>query len=235
MSVGDKDVEYWQNWKRDKNPQTLSTLLKQVKPVIYKATSINQGSLAPAVIEAEAKIQAVKAFETYDPRRGVKLSTHLTNYMQKVNRLNYKYQEIYSVPEHRRIKFTSFEQVRERLKDLYGRSPTDQEMADEMQWSVAEVNRFMLENKKELSDTQPYSSDIHSNDTQRQTTLQYVYNDLSPKHQKIFEHTTGYNDKPIYDNEKLRQKFKLTQGQLSYAKSMLKDKVKDAFGMGIQV
>jgi len=232
MNASDKDTEYWKEWKKNKNPQTLSTLLKQVKPIIHKATMINQGSLSPAVVEAEAKLQAVKAFESYNPNKGVKLSTHLTNYMQKVNRLNYKYQEIYSVPEHRRIKFTSFEQARERLHDLYGREPTDQELADELRWSTSEVNRFRLENRKELSDSQPYSSDIHKNDTRDKTLLSYVYNDLSPQQKPIFEHTIGYNNQPVYNNSQIRKKFDLTQGQLSYVKSKFKNMIKDAFGMG---
>ena len=72
----------------------------------------------------------------------------------------------------------------------------------------------------------PYSSDLSLHDTADTTLYGYLYNDLSPTHKAVFEHTTGYNNKKILSNSQMKRQLKLTQGQLSYAKSQIKDLVK---------
>jgi hypothetical protein len=39
---------------------------------------------------------------------------------------------------------------------------------------------------------------------------------MSPVQRQIFEHRTGYNDKPILSGQKLMRMTDLTQGQLSH-------------------
>jgi DNA-directed RNA polymerase specialized sigma subunit len=228
MTVQDDDLQHWQTWKHSPTPENLSALVGQVQPLLYRATQINQGSLPPAVIEAQAKLEAKKAFQSFDPKRGVKLSTHVTNYLQKVNRLNYKYQEIYAVPENRRIKFTAYQTAKDDLAEDLGREPNLSELSSHLHWSQAEVARFNSEGIHELSDNQPYMSDANSNDTADDTLVSYAYNDLLPNHKVVFEHTTGYGGKPIMSGHDLMKKLDMTQGQLSYAKSRIKEAFKKA-------
>lgn len=224
------DIQKWRAWKQNPTPDNLNTLLRQMAPIMYSATKINQGTLSPALVEAESKIQAVSAFKSFDPNRGVKLSTHLTNCLQKVNRLNYKYQEIFAVPEQRRIKYTVFHAAKSHLNDTNNRDPTSEELAHHLGWSRAEVNRFNSENRTELSDAQPHANDVALHDTTDSTLISYVYNDLTPKNKLLFEHTTGYNNKPILNNPQLMKKLDMTQGQLSYAKKQLTHHVKGMLG-----
>ena len=224
------DIDKWNVWRKAPTPENLSHLLKQMEPVIYTATKANQGTLSPTVVEAEAKIQAVNAFKSYDPKHETKLSTHVTNYLQKVNRLNYKYQEIFEVPEQRRIKYTTFQTTKSNLSDKLQREPNSEELAQELGWSRAEVGRFNAEARKEYSDTQSYDSDLAIHDTKDATLLSYVYNDLTPKNKLLFEHTTGYNNKKILSNPALCKKLSMTQGQLSYAKKQLTEQITKSVG-----
>jgi len=232
-SRSEKDIKMWETWKQTPTPDSLGVLITQMKPVIYKATQINQGALSPAVIEAEAKLQALKAFKTYDPAKNVKLSTHVTNYMQKVNRINYQYQDIYSVPESRRIKFTTFNNAKERLREELGRDPTAEELANDLKWSRSEVQRFFSEQRYELSDSQPHHSDLGMHDTRDKTMLSYIYNDLTPQQKLLLEHTTGYGGKKILDNSGLTKKLGMTQSQLSYSKRQLAGIIKEKMGITI--
>jgi DNA-directed RNA polymerase specialized sigma subunit len=226
------DIAKWKQWQKDPNSSNLSTLVKQMQPVIYKATQINQGALSPAVIEAEAKIQAVNAFKTYDPKKDVKLSTHLTNYLQKVNRINYKYQDLYKVPEDRRIKYNTFNTAKSDFEDSYGREPSIEELSSRLGWSQREVSRYLRENRQELSQSVPYPSDLGAHDTTDETIVSYVYNDLSPKDKLVFEYTTGYQGRRKLTNSEIMAKLGLTQGQLSYAKSKISKRIKEARGYG---
>lgn len=206
-----------------------------MEPVLYSATKINQGTLSPQVIQAEAKLQALKAFKTYDPGKDVKLSTHVHNYLQKVNRLNYKYQEIFEVPEQRRIKYQTFQKAKQDLEDSLRREPTAEELADHLHWSRAEVGRFLAEARVEFSDAQPHSSDLAVHDTADATLMAYIYNDMAPKQKLLFEHTTGYNGKPVLSNPELMKKLRMTQGQLSYAKKQMTQDIKKIQQGGLSV
>jgi DNA-directed RNA polymerase specialized sigma subunit len=179
-------------------------------------------------LESEAKLQAVKAFETYSPSIGVKLSTHLTNYLKKVNRLAYKHQEIYTVPEDRRIKYHTFDRVKENLKDSLDRDPTIEEMAHELKWSRAEVGRYYKEQRRELSDTQPHANDIPIYTDTKSALLSYAYHDLPPKDKLLLEYTMGYGGKPKMSDPEIMRKLNMTRGQLSYAKKLLTNKVGNA-------
>ena len=238
MTVGLEDINKWKAWKADPNPKTLSHLFRQMEPVMFSATKINQGSISPAVIQAEAKIQALKAFKTYDPKHEVKLSTHVHNYLQKVNRLNYQYQEIFAVPEQRRIKYQTFQKAKQDLEDNLKREPNAEELADHLHWSRAEVGRFLSESKTELSDSQPHSSDLALHDVHSirdATMMSYIYNDLPPKSKMLLEHTAGYNGQPVLTNPQLMKKFGMTLGQLSYAKKDLREHIQKAQQGGLGV
>lgn len=226
--VATTDYKYWEQWNKTKDDKDLSVLLKQVNPLIQYSVFQQKGSLPTPIIEAEAKLQAVNAFKTYDPSKGTKLSTHLTNYLKKVSRLNYQYQEIYKVPEARRIKYQTFTTAKDELTQKYGRPPTVLELAEKLNWSNAEVSRFLSESKQELSDSQPLSNDTKFyGDNSDSTMLAYIYNDLPTKDKLLFEHTTGYGGKPILDNNELAKRLEMTPGQISYAKKKLVNKIVD--------
>lgn len=226
MKTSDKDLQYWEIWNKSKRQEDLSSLLKQVNPLINKAVYKQSGSLAPAILESEAKIQALNAFKTFNPQKQVKLSTHVTNYLKKLTRLNYEHQEVFKVPEARRIKYHTYATVKSHMEEDVGRAPTLEELAEKLGWSYAEVGRFQRENKKELSDAQPISNDANffRKDTAART-LAYIYNDLPPKDKLVLEYTTGYGGKDVLSNKEIMKKLNMTQGQLSYAKTKLTDKL----------
>jgi len=230
MSKKDKDLELWQNWKTSQDSRDLNNLFKNMAPLIHHNIKPLKGSISDTVLEAEAKLQALKAFKTYDPNKGVKLSTHVTNNLKKVNRLVYNNMELLSIPENRRIKFKNFEAAEANLEEELGRPPTVNELSDKLGWSKAEVARHRAESWKELSASNPNVSDVGFHDDANSTLISYVYNDLAPKYQSVFEMTTGYGGSKEYDNKYIMKKLNMTQGQLSYAKTKIKNNIKEAIG-----
>ena len=230
MSYKDQDYQLWNTWKETKDKKDLSKLFNNMKPVIYSQIKPLRGAISDKVLETEAKLQAMNAFKTYTPNRSTKLSTHVTNQLQKVNRLVYNNMDMVSIPEARRIKFKNFEAVSSYLKDEHGREPNASELADELGWSQAEVRRFQAEMWKELSDSAPTMFDVSANEDPNHALVSYVYNDLSPKHKNVFEMVGGYGGKRQRSDEEIMKKLKLSRGQLSYAKTQIKNKLKSAMG-----
>jgi DNA-directed RNA polymerase specialized sigma subunit len=205
-------------------------LFKNINPLIHHAITPLKGAISDNVLEAEAKLQAMKAFKTYDPNKDTKLSTHVMNHLQKVNRVVYNNMELLSVPEQRRIKFKNFEAVSSNLEEDLGRPPSVAELAEALNWSQAEVMRHKSESWKELSSSNPNVSDMGLHDDPNSTLVSYVYNDLSPQHKTIFEMSTGYGGTKEHTNPEIMKKLKLTQGQLSYAKTKIKETLQKAMG-----
>ncbi len=230
MKKDEKDLELWTAWNRSKSPQDLEALLKVVTPLIHYSISQLRGSISDRVLEAEAKINAVKAFKSFDPNRGVKLSTHVTNYLKKTNRIVYNNMELLSVPEKRRIKFKNYEASVSNLREELGRTPNAQEVSSDLKWSMSEVARHKQESWKELSASNPNVSDVSFNSDPNTAIVSYVYNDLNPVHQSVFEMTTGYGGSSVNSNKSIMRELKLTQGQLSYAKTKIKKKLQIAIG-----
>ena len=226
----EKDLELWKTWNRTRNPQDLSKLYKAFNPLIHNAINPLKGSISDTVLLSEAKLNALKAFESYDPNKGVQLSTHVTNSLKKTNRIVYDNMELLGIPEKRRIKFKNYEATHTNLEEQLGRPPSMGELSDNLGWSRSEVARHKSESWKELSASNPNVSDAQFHDDANNSIVSYVYNDLTPKYQNIFEMTTGYGGKKELKNQAIMSKLNITQGQLSYAKTKIKKSFQKALG-----
>lgn len=138
----DKDQELYSVWAAEPSKQNLHALIKQLHPIIYSEVRRQSGTLPEAALSAEAKKWAVKAIKSYDPSKGAALATHATNYLAKVRRVNYQYQNAARLPENLHLKFSEFRNVISHLTDSLNREPTDEEIADEIGWKKAEVTKF---------------------------------------------------------------------------------------------
>jgi DNA-directed RNA polymerase specialized sigma subunit len=71
----------WSDWKRTRNRQTLSQLVRAMRTPVDAAVKANP-KLSPALIRAKAKRLMIEAFESYDPAQGTALKTHVTNHLK---------------------------------------------------------------------------------------------------------------------------------------------------------
>jgi len=226
----EKDIELWNAWKESGSTADLTKLFSNLNPLIHSNIKQLRGSISDTVLESEAKLQAMKAFNSFDPNKNTQLSTHVSNHLKKVNRIVYDNMELLRIPEQRRIKFKNFEATQSLLQEDLGRPPSINELSDALNWSKSEVVRHKSESWKELSASNPNVSDAGFHDDVNNGLVSYVYNDLTPQHQSIFEMTTGYGGKKEKSNADIMRKMNLTQGQLSYAKTTIKNKLKTAMG-----
>ena len=232
MNRKDRDIELWEQWKRTKSPYDLDMLMKQMDPVIQSEVNKWSGAIARPVVESQARVLALEAFETYDPKHGAALNTHLTNRLRKLSRKVYTHQDAVRLPEHRKLRALSLAKGQQEFMSQMGREPTHQEMADHMGWSptmVAKVNR-------ELSPELVGSADTGAGMFENRSVwgrdsddgmVDMLYYDLDPIDQVIFEHSTGYGGKPVLSNPQLRAKTNLTQSQLSFRKRKIVNRVQD--------
>ncbi len=206
--------------------------MKQLDPVIQVEVNKWSGAIARPVLEAKAKSLALEAIKTYDPNKGAALATHVTNRLKKLSRKVYTHQDAVRLPEYKKLKVQSLHKANKQLMDVHGREPTNQELSDHLGWSPNMLSNVQQSQHAELIQ----SEDVGAGLFERQSVwgsdtddgmIDMIYYDLSPTDKLIFEHSTGYSGKPILSNAELRRKTGLTQGQLSYRKRQLVDKLKD--------
>ena len=225
-----QDREAWEQWQRTRSPQDLQRVLNRLQPIIAREVNRWAGSLSRGTLELKAKALAVKAIQSYNPAMGTTLSTHVTNQLQKLSRTVYTHTQAARLPEHKAVAMTSFNAAHEMLNSELGRTPTVLELAEHLGWSKMRTGQFQqaYERKELLTSGEFRPSSFAVNDFQQDPMVDFVYYDMSPANQKLFEHVTGYGGAKVLSNKELMDKFKLTQGQLSYRKRKLINLVRDA-------
>jgi DNA-directed RNA polymerase specialized sigma subunit len=215
-----KDIDLWRSWKRSGSQETLSLLLKQFEPMIQAEVNKWAAMLARPVLETEAKLLAVDAFNTFSETGGAALATHVGNSLKKLSRLTYTHQSLARLPENKRLQYHTYDVGHTTLEDRLGRPPTADELADHLGWSTKAVINFKREaGHKEYMESGP---DISGFEIQEHNNMiDLVHHDLAPVQQQIMEHLTGYRGSPILDNQQIMTKMKMTQGQYSYQKRLI--------------
>lgn len=137
-----RDLELWHQWKQSGSKKHLGELIDQLSPLIYHEVQRASGSLPTSALAAEAKKWTVKAVQSYDPDKGTTLSTHVMNYLPKVRRMNYKFQNAVRLPENMQLQFHEYNKALNDLSEQLNREPTPDELAHRLGWSKALVVRF---------------------------------------------------------------------------------------------
>lgn len=222
----ERDREIWDQWKKSPIDSNLQATLRQLNPLIQREVNKWTGTLARPLLELEAKRLATEAVRSFDPNRGAALGTHVANRLKKISRISYTYQNVARMPEYQTLKFHTYNLAESALKDKLGRDPTSSEIKDALGWSSNYLRNFQRGLRREFveSGDLPPFFDSPSGET---ATIDFLYNDLSPMQKKIFEHTTGYRGSKPLDNPGLMKRLHMTQGQLSYQKKLLVNKIED--------
>lgn len=137
-----RDLDLYTTWKQNGDKKALGALIHSLNPIIYSEVRRVSGTLPEAALSAEAKKWAVRALQTFDPSKGVAVSTHVMNYLPKVRRLNYKYQNSARLPENLHLQFTEFKNASSHLENTLNREPTDEELAKHLGWSKPLVVKY---------------------------------------------------------------------------------------------
>jgi len=226
VTVAQKDVALWREWKRNPSAVNLQRVLDQLNPVVQRAVNQRSGTLARPALELEAKALVHEALQTFRPTGGASLATHVTNRLKKLSRLNYQHQNLARIPEYQSLKYHTYTSAQAQLNDLLGREPTSDEMADQLGWSKPALQSYQTNLRKEFiesGDTPP----IFDDDAGESGMIDYIYHDFSPLQKQIWEHSTGYRDAPTMSNPQLMKKLGLTQGQLSYQKRLMTNRIEN--------
>jgi DNA-directed RNA polymerase specialized sigma subunit len=208
-----QEMDLWKQWKRGDN-EALGHLMKSMRPIVHQWTNrVSNTPLPKSYLEARVKRHMVDSMKAYDPTKGAKLSTFVNSRMKKVYRDVYPYQNVGHIPEHRVIKIQTFETAKQDLEDKFNREPTYMELSDELNWSLAEVERMDRELRADVPSTTLTEEYSFSDEGDTAEQLGYVYHSITPNAKLVFEHMFGYGGKKEMRAGEIQKKLKMNPSE----------------------
>jgi len=222
------DNEY-ANWTKDKSHDNLKSLIDASKSNINKAVQMYVGHDDPAA-RSHAKLLAVKAFKSYDPKKGTQLRTHFLNQLQPLRRFAARRRMVFSVPEGVQQDMAGLNTAKKELFDKLDRDPTDIELADFTGISVPRIRKLR---KRKFDSAEGglvnEEGEIFQAVTQEPNSLdtwsEFVYHDMNPTDRKIYEWRTGYNGRKMLSNNEIAKKLRLSPGAVSQRVAKIYDRI----------
>lgn len=214
-----KDIEAYNKWKETGDKASLGLLIKQLHPIIYSQVERTSGTLPKAALSAEAKKWTYKAIESYDPSKGASLSTHILNYLPKIRRLNYKFQNSARLPENLQLQYSNFQTGVSHLQETLGREPTDDEIAKHLGWTKPLVVRFKGSLYDDLVESVSQRPNEVTQFNENKFLLDHILNQLNPQEKFILLESPNMTAQEAADH------LGVNLSRWNYMKSKLKDKI----------
>ena len=192
------ELSYWRMYKRGDNA-ALNELVRSFKPLVHSRIKpwTTNSPLPKSAVEAEGIRLLKMGLDTYDPDKGAALNTHVWNYLNKIHRYGYTYQNVGSLPEPRAAKVGTYQNTFEQMKDDLGREPTIQELKSELGWKASDLKAIQEELRADLSLDQEIGPIYASNTDPAVEALMATYYDADPEKKLVMEYTFDeFKDKP---------------------------------------
>jgi len=216
----DRDQELYQKWKDTGSKRDLGNLVNQLSPILHKEVHRVSGSLPTAGLMAEAKVWAAKAIQTYDPSKGTLLSTHVTNYLPKIRRSNYKYQNAARMPENKTLQFQNYTNVVNDLTEELNREPTDDEVAKKIGWTKNQTFKYRNSIFSDLIESSSARPAEYTQFNESALLMEYLLEQLTEEEKFILEKSKTMS------STQMANKLGVNINRYNYLKSKLVDKIK---------
>lgn len=197
-SRSDRDLEAWNVWTQNGKTQVdTEYLLKRTEGIIRKSANrfAAQQDVPKSAVLANFQTEALKAFDKFDPNRGVKLSTFLTGQLRRGDRFIHNYQNVGRIPETRIFKITQFKNERMLLSDKLGRVPSSLELSDHLKWPTTQVIAMESELRLETPASHFQGEAMTFMPSKDKELLRLLPYELAADEKAVFEYSMGVNGK----------------------------------------
>jgi DNA-directed RNA polymerase sigma subunit (sigma70/sigma32) len=223
--MADVDLDLWNSWNsRGRRVKDMQPLFNQFAGAIEKQVGQYAGrvNIPPSAIRANAQQNFVDAIRTFDPNKGVKLNTHVTWNLQKTKRFIAQNQNFARLPEPMIYRIGDYERAEDRLRHRVGRDPTIVEMADELKWPPAHVERMRKSLRRDLS-ANLFELDPSSLQVSRWSEVKsMIPYELTPQENAVFE--LLYKRRQLSNND-IANRLNLSPSRVSKIKLNIANKV----------
>lgn len=222
--VSDDFPTIYSTWQTAKTPENNTKILQALHPVIETAVSSYGGQASPN-LASRAKLMALKALDTYDPKRG-NVRTHLLSQLQGLRRFAAKEQNIIAIPEQVGLDFQHMQSAENELRDSLSRDPTDDELADATGLSVKRIRKIRTFHQPvatgstvietgEDNMSGDIASTVPNQNRAADAWSEFVYGDLTPTDKLIMDMSLGRNGRRKASTQEIARRLNITPGAVS--------------------
>lgn len=181
------------------------------------------------VLEAEARKLAIGAFKTFNPKGNAKLQTHVFNRLKGLDSFVNTYKNDVRMPQDRVHVADRVHRARRQLSLELGRDATDEEVSKASGVGVETLGSLHRFNSSLVSASQDggFSGPAREDVNHDHIVSSFLFSQLSPMQQRVFEHTTGYNGKPVLSTQELAKNLNVSSARVSMLKGQVAQKAKD--------
>jgi len=216
-------MEAYYNWKKNKNKQSLSYLLKKLEPIINSEASRFKGS--DVIIKKKARLLAINAIKTYNPKSNVKLTSWVVSQLQPLSRYSTKLARPVQVSELAWKQYLQIENAKKQFEYEHGREPAPEELADKLGISVKRINKIQemvpsythigtaeqsVKEDENLGGGSQAVVELGEMDPKIREAVEFVHSSVDDRDKQILEYKIGYKDKPMLSNQEIAKKLGVT-------------------------
>ena len=131
-----------------------------------------------------------------------------------MSRLSTQYGSVLRVPENTQFGVNKIQKIEKDLEHTLGRAPTLEELSHSSGFSMKNVDKMLRTRKNATGISSLFEAPalFHS---QNDEWVHFVYHDLSNTDKLIFEHMTGFGNKPVLNNKAIAAKLNLSTSTLN--------------------
>ena len=228
----DMDQQYTV-WKANPSPETIAPLLDGLKPTIDSGLRSYAAGQEDA-LRTKAKLLTVRALQTYDPKAGTRISSHVMNSLQKLYRERADRENIVHVPENVILERNRVTKAADNIESEKGRAATAEELADATGLSTGRLAK--LSEYKHVEPEARFLSE--KGDTLYTRTadphkmwIDMVYAEMDPIDKKVFEWSTGYAGAQKMQKQDIAAKLKISPPAVSSRINKIIGKLEEGYGL----
>ncbi len=220
-------------WKKDSSTPNMTSLLGAANPVLDKAVTSYAGRTSP-VLKSRAKVLALKAFRSFDPKRGAKLRTHLMIQLQPLRREAVRSGQILQTPERAVYDRKAIDQAHQDFSSTFQRDPTDNEIADRVGLSVPRIRQIRsipsVVTPGQLGESvAPAVEEDRASDI----WLEYVYHELDPNDKHILDWRLGRHGRDKLSNNDIAKRLKMSPAAISQRTAKIIARLQEGEGLDL--
>jgi DNA-directed RNA polymerase specialized sigma subunit len=226
-----KDLEAWQKWvDGGKKHEDLRPLLRRFEPMLHGRLNVYKGKvqIPDTALELAFRTELARAMHEYDPDRGAALGTFVYRSLTKgrVQRWVGENQNVGRIPENRLYKIRKFQTVIGELQNELGKTPTDEQIGERLEWGVPEVLRMRKELRSDLVAQNFEENPFTFTSSKNEEIMRLFKYELQGEQLLVYQHLMGYGKPQIKSTKELSKKLKMNDYQVSRIKTQIATKLK---------
>lgn len=224
-----QDATLITQWKKSPSPEVFEKLYKENESAINRGMYMFAGGYNNPLPKAATKAHALNAFNdainTFDPSKGVALSSWITSKMRTLQRYVRDNKDIAHIPENRLIHVGMLREREMFLTDRLGRQPSLAELADDLKWPVKKVKMIKGELRRDLMGNRGLDEMAQKTSGKVEALLRGLYYDVPPFQQKILEYTFGWGGEDKLQIKDIAKRMKVPEAKVRYEKDKLAHRI----------